>query len=54
MDDFDIWGGCGDHKCPGAFTKNCDGINVYKFYMAFENTQCSEYITEKLWWNAFK
>lgn len=23
------------------------------FYLAFENSNCREYITEKLWWNAY-
>lgn len=24
------------------------------FYLSFENSNCDEYITEKLWWNAFE
>ncbi|GFY73774.1 glycoprotein 3-alpha-L-fucosyltransferase A [Trichonephila inaurata madagascariensis] len=49
----DIYGGCGTHKCPGHFTKDCPLIGDYKFYLAFENSNCREYITEKLWWNAY-
>lgn len=49
----DIYGGCGVLKCPGHFTKDCKLISNYKFYLAFENSNCDEYITEKLWWNAY-
>lgn len=28
-------------------------MNDYKFYLAFENGDCREYITEKTWWNAY-
>ncbi|GBM40128.1 Glycoprotein 3-alpha-L-fucosyltransferase A [Araneus ventricosus] len=51
--DVDIYGGCGTLKCPGHFTKDCPLIEDYKFYLAFENSNCKEYITEKLWWNAY-
>lgn len=40
-------------RCPGHFTKDCDEISKYKFYLSFENSNCDEYITEKLWWNAY-
>lgn len=49
----DIYGGCGTHKCPGHFMRDCPLIGDYKFYLAFENSNCREYITEKLWWNAY-
>ena len=39
--------------CGGHFTRDCPALSDYKFYLAFENALCSEYITEKLWWNAF-
>lgn len=52
---LDIYGGCGDKKaCPGHFMKDCAVIEGYKFYLAFENSNCREYITEKLWWNAYE
>lgn len=51
--DLDTYGRCGDLKCPGTFATDCPALNDYKFYLAFENSGCSEYITEKVWWNAF-
>ena len=39
--------------CKGHFRRDCPDLFEYKFYLAFENAPCSEYITEKLWWNAF-
>ncbi|XP_064637421.1 4-galactosyl-N-acetylglucosaminide 3-alpha-L-fucosyltransferase FUT6-like isoform X2 [Lineus longissimus] len=50
--DVDVLGKCGK-PCPN--NDNCD-FNLfekeYKFYLAFENSKCFEYITEKLWNNA--
>ena len=39
--------------CEGHFMRDCPDLIDYKFYLAFENAPCSEYITEKLWWNAY-
>jgi hypothetical protein len=41
----DIYGRCGK-ECPS----NCDDMlrTDYKFYLAFENSWCSDYVTEKL------
>uniref|UniRef100_A0AAR5QA88 Fucosyltransferase n=1 Tax=Dendroctonus ponderosae TaxID=77166 RepID=A0AAR5QA88_DENPD len=52
----DIYGGCGTLKkqCPGHFGTDCPAINDYLFYLSFENSNCDEYITEKLWWNAYQ
>ncbi|KAL1482872.1 hypothetical protein MTO96_013379 [Rhipicephalus appendiculatus] len=49
----DVYGGCGTKVCPGHFTRDCGVTERYKFYLAFENSNCREYITEKLWWNAY-
>lgn len=49
----DVYGGCGTKVCPGHFTRDCDATRGYKFYLAFENSNCREYVTEKLWWNAY-
>jgi len=48
----DIYGTCGEHKCPRT---NGDCFKVldthYKFYLAFENSNCIDYITEKFYVN---
>lgn len=49
----DTYGGCGKLKCSGHFESDCDKLNDYLFYLAFENSNCDDYLTEKLWWNAY-
>ncbi|KAF5291716.1 hypothetical protein FQR65_LT11409 [Abscondita terminalis] len=44
----DIYGGCGPLKCSNCF----DLLKQYKFYLAFENSNCHDYITEKFFVNA--
>ncbi len=41
-------------SCAGHFQKDCRGIDDYRFYIASENSVCKDYITEKLWWNAYR
>nr|CAI5819600.1 unnamed protein product [Callosobruchus analis] len=49
----DVYGNCGTKACPGHFHSDCPNINRYLFYLSFENSNCEDYITEKLWWNAY-
>ncbi|XP_014678781.1 PREDICTED: glycoprotein 3-alpha-L-fucosyltransferase A-like [Priapulus caudatus] len=46
-------------RTPGsklAITEDCTAnvVSNYKFYLAFENCNCREYITEKFWRNALQ
>ncbi|XP_064624197.1 glycoprotein 3-alpha-L-fucosyltransferase A-like isoform X1 [Lineus longissimus] len=47
----DIFGKCGK-RCPGGWCQITDIAQHYKFYLAFENSHCPDYITEKFWTNA--
>ena len=48
----DILGGCGGQACAkmGPQAKDCTQIlRSYKFQLAFENSDCEDYVTEKYW-----
>uniref|UniRef100_A0A1I7U414 Fucosyltransferase n=1 Tax=Caenorhabditis tropicalis TaxID=1561998 RepID=A0A1I7U414_9PELO len=51
----DIWGACGDPPgaCHGVLKQQepcvVDLIRPYKFYLAIENSNCQDYVTEKFW-----
>lgn len=43
-----IVGKCGE-PCPKGYHSCVDVIKHYKFYLAFENSDCIDYVTEKYW-----
>lgn len=50
----DVFGKCGNMECSKDFKEKCYDMlsSEYKFYLAFENSNCDFYITEKLFENA--
>eukprot|EP00058_Branchiostoma_floridae_P015848 XP_002601336.1 hypothetical protein BRAFLDRAFT_82754 [Branchiostoma floridae] len=52
----DVYGGCGKNDVCAKWKIKCmpKVIRQYKFYLAFENMKCKEYITEKFWRNALE
>ncbi|KAG6445326.1 4-galactosyl-N-acetylglucosaminide 3-alpha-L-fucosyltransferase 9 [Manduca sexta] len=55
--DVQVHGRCSENQeivCPGHYTSNCEKIDQYLFYLVLENAMCRQYMTEKLFYNAYE
>ncbi|XP_047136793.1 glycoprotein 3-alpha-L-fucosyltransferase A isoform X1 [Hydra vulgaris] len=51
----DIYGLCGTLECQRSDVDCFKKLKrEYKFYLSFENSNCKDYVTEKLFWNAYE
>jgi len=47
--DVDVFGGCAGAPVPRSDEHEAALAGRYAFYLTFENSRCTQYITEKLW-----
>jgi len=54
--DVDVYGRCGWLTCNRTGPESCHNLlkKKYRFFLAFENSNCKDYITEKLYHAALK
>ena len=52
--DVVVYGRCGISGCPRWSNKCWNTVKTFKFYLAFENRICNDYVTEKLYKNALR
>ena len=50
----DVFGDCGTKFCARNSPECGRKLRQYKFYLAFENSNCVDYITEKFWLNGLQ
>ncbi|XP_071496227.1 4-galactosyl-N-acetylglucosaminide 3-alpha-L-fucosyltransferase FUT5-like [Diadema antillarum] len=48
--DVDTYGRCGQLQCQPRLSLDCsEMLSSYKFYLALENSECNDYLSEKIW-----
>ena len=51
----DTYGRCGNLTCLPRLSEECTKmLTKYKFYLSIENSECDDYLTEKLWSSALE